>query len=93
MQKVINVLAITSFAVSAAIVGAGTFVYLNKDNIIDGIKEKAMEAAMGAVTDSLPGMVDGAIPELPSVTGGAMPELPATTGGAIPAVGGVAVPF
>ena len=93
MQKVINVLAITSFAVSAAIVGAGTFVYLNKDSIVDGIKEKAMEAAMGAVTEALPSMLDGAIPELPSVTGGAMPmpAPPTTTGGVLPS--GPSMPF
>jgi hypothetical protein len=31
MQKLINLLALASFGVSAAIVGAGAYVYLNKD--------------------------------------------------------------
>ena len=34
MQKLINVLALTSFAVSAAVVGAGAYVYVNKDALI-----------------------------------------------------------
>ena len=33
MQKLINVLALASFAVSAAVVGGGAYVYLNKDAI------------------------------------------------------------
>ena len=34
LQKLINVLALTSFAVSAAVVGAGAYVYVNKDALI-----------------------------------------------------------
>ena len=34
MQKVINVLAIASFAVSGAIVAGGAYVYLNKDCLL-----------------------------------------------------------
>ena len=34
MQKLINVLALASFAVSAAVVGAGAYVYANKDALI-----------------------------------------------------------
>ena len=34
MQKVINGLAIASFAVSVAVVGAGAYVYANKDALI-----------------------------------------------------------
>ena len=86
MQKVINVLALASFAVSTAVVGGGTYVFLNKDNIVEGIKANVTKAVMGAVTDSLPGMLDSAMPELPPVTGGAMPAMPSTTGG-------VAMPF
>ena len=88
MQKVINVLALASFAVSASVVGGGAYVFLNKDNIVEGIKANVTKAVMGAVTDSLPGMLDGAMPELPGTTGGVMPAtgMPATTGG-------VALPF
>ena len=81
MQKVINVLALASFAVSTTIVGGGAYVYLNKDSIIENAKgritEAVTEAAMGAVGEALPGMLGGAMPEMPSATGGVIPE---TTG-------------
>ena len=85
MQKVINVLAVLSFVGTAGIVGSGAQVYLNRDGIIENVKSKATEAVMDAVTDALPGMVSGAMPELPGATGGAI-GIPATTGG-------VALPF
>ena len=40
MQKVINVLALASFAVSGAIVAGGAYVYLNKDAMIESAKER-----------------------------------------------------
>ena len=42
MQKVINVLALASFAVSAAVVTGATYVYLNKDALLAEAKEEAM---------------------------------------------------
>ena len=42
-QKVVNVLAVASFAVSGAVVIGGVSVYVNRDAIIDGIKSQAME--------------------------------------------------
>jgi len=83
MQKVINVLAIASFVVSAAVVGGGTYLYINKDAMIDGIKEGVTKHATEAITGALPGMLDGAMPELPGTTGGAIPS----------GVGGAALPF
>ena len=77
MQKVINVLAIASFVVSGAVVGGGDYLYLSKDAIIDGIKEGVTKHATEAITNALPGMLDGAVPELPSTTGGAIPGVPA----------------
>ena len=47
MQKVINVLAIASTVVSAAVVGSGLYVYVNRASIIDGIKSQALEAVLG----------------------------------------------
>ncbi len=49
MQKVINVLAVASAAVSVAVVGSGLYVYVNRDSIIDGIKSQALEAVLGGV--------------------------------------------
>ena len=73
MQKVINVLALASFAVSGAIVAGGAYVYLNKDAMIESAKAAATKAATEAVAGALPGMLDAAMPEMPEVTGGAIP--------------------
>ena len=79
MQKVINVLAIASFAVSGAIVAGGAYVYLNKDAMIESAKERITKAATEAIAGALPGMLDAAMPEMPEVTGGAIPS-----GGGLP---------
>ena len=91
MQKIINVLALLSFAGVAGIVGGGTYVYLQRDAIIDGVKEQVTKHATEAITNALPGMLDSAMPELPGMTGGALPADPAVGGGA-PAVTGPAIP-
>lgn len=84
MQKLINVLAILSFAGTAGIVGAGAYVYTQKDALIENVKNQVAAAAGEAITGALPGMMDSAMPELPSATGGAIPSLPSSTGPAIP---------
>jgi hypothetical protein len=84
MQKIINVLALASFGVSAAAVGSGAYVYLNKDSIIENVKGQVAAAAGEAIAGALPGMMDSAMPELPSATGGAIPAMPTTTGPALP---------
>ena len=73
MQKVINVLALSSFVVSAAVVGGGAYVYLNKDAMIESAKGRIAAAATDAIAGALPGMLDAAMPELPGATGGAIP--------------------
>ena len=76
MQKLINVLSVLSFVGVASIVGGGTYLYLQKDAIIDGVKEQVTKHATEAITSALPGMMDAAMPELPEVTGPAIPTLP-----------------
>ena len=49
MQKLINVLALASFAVSGAVVGSGVYVYLNRASIIDGVKSQVMDAVTGSL--------------------------------------------
>ena len=49
MQKIINVLALASTAVSVAVVGSGLYVYLNRASIIDGVKSQVMEAVTGSL--------------------------------------------
>ena len=73
MQKLINVLAILSFIGTAGIVGGGTYVYLNREAIIEDAKEKVAKAASEAIAGALPGLIDNAMPKLPEATGPAMP--------------------
>tara|TARA_B100000900_G_scaffold41251_1_gene30846 strand:- start:794 stop:1051 length:258 start_codon:yes stop_codon:yes gene_type:complete len=80
MQKIINVLALSSFVVSGAVVGGGAYVYLNKDAMIENAKEQIMSAATEAIAGALPGMLDSSMPELPGATGGAI-GMPANGGG------------
>ena len=47
MQKIVNVLAVASAAVSLAVVGTVGYLYVNRTAIIEDIKEKAMESIMG----------------------------------------------
>ena len=49
MQKVINILAVTSFIVSTGVVGAGAYVYLNQESIKEGIKEQVIEGVKGSL--------------------------------------------
>ena len=48
MQKVINVLAVASFALSGAIAASGVYVYVNRDSIIDGIKSQVLGGIGGS---------------------------------------------
>ena len=54
MQKIINVLAVASFALSSAIAASGVYVYVNRDSIIDGVKSQVMEAVTGSI--GVPGL-------------------------------------
>ena len=47
MQKIVNVLAVASSVVSLAVVGGGAFVYVQRDAIIEDIKNKALESVIG----------------------------------------------
>jgi hypothetical protein len=77
MQKLINLLALASFSVSAAVVGGGAYLYLNKDTLIEDAREKVTKEITKTITEALPGMISGAMPEMPKMTGGALPK---TTG-------------
>ena len=48
-QKLINVLAVASFAVSSSIAAGGVYVYINRDSIIDGVKQKVIGNLGGSV--------------------------------------------
>ena len=58
-QKVVNVLAVASAAVSLAVVGTVGYVFVNREAIIEDVKEKALEAVMGG---GLGGSLGGDLP-------------------------------
>ena len=64
MQKIINVLAVASAAVSVAVVGLGGYVYLNREAIIEDVKQKALGGLGGSLGGDLPiGAPDLAAPD------------------------------
>ena len=81
MQKLINVLALASTAVSVAVVGSGLYVYVNRASIIDGVKSQVMEAVTGSL-GGLGGMGGGALPL------GSSDLPPSDDSAAVPPVGG-----
>ena len=62
-NDIANAISVISGVTLAGIVGVGVYTYANKDAIIDGIKEAAIEAVMGSLGDGLPGT--GALESLP----------------------------
>ena len=78
MQKLINVLAVVSFAVTAGIVAGGTYVYLEKDNLVESVKENITKEIQGIVGDALVGELNSGVPEVPGVESGGtdLPSLP-----------------
>ena len=80
-QKIVNVIALASGAVSLAVIGSGLFVFVNRDSIIDSVKQQAIEAVTGGL-----GGLGGGLPtgsnDLPSLgatpgVGGPAPAAPA----------------
>tara|TARA_R100000278_G_scaffold17165_1_gene17229 strand:- start:437 stop:670 length:234 start_codon:yes stop_codon:yes gene_type:complete len=69
MQKIINAIAVASGVVSLTVVGAGLGIYLNKDAIINNIKDKALESISGGIGDTL----GDALP-IPDATGDVIPR-------------------
>ena len=71
MQKIINGIAILSGVISLTVVGSGVVIYLQKDAIIDSVKEKVMDEVMpsigGGITDALPKSTGPAIPGIPKL--------------------------
>ncbi len=65
MQKIINVLAVASFALSGAVVVSGVYVYVNRDSIIDGIKSQVLGGIGGSALGGAGSLGGGAL-TLPS---------------------------
>lgn len=62
-NDIANAISIVSGVTLAGIVGVGAYVYVNKDAIIEDIKEQAIESVMGSigVGGALGGMDAGAL--------------------------------
>ena len=69
MQKIINGIAIFSGVVALGVVGLGGYVFIRKDAIIDGVKERVMDSVM-------PSIGGGIMESIPDVTGPALPTMP-----------------
>ena len=80
-QKIVNVLAVASFAISGAIAVSGVYVYVNRDSIIDGVKSQVMEAVLGGAG----GLGSGLTPELPVGTNDLAPSAPQAAAPEVPA--------
>ena len=52
-NNIANVISIASGVSLAGIIGVGSYVYLNKDAIIDDIKDAAIESVVGGMGGSL----------------------------------------
>jgi hypothetical protein len=74
MQKIINVIAISSGVVSLTVVIGGVSLYANRGKIIDSVKSQIMEQVTGGLGSSLGGLV-------PDATGPAIsPSAPPSVG-------------
>ena len=79
MQKIVNVLAVASATVSLAVVGLGGYLYVQRDAIIEDIKEQALDSVLGGLggLGGAAGGVGGSIPsDLPLGTPDLEPTVP-----------------
>ena len=81
MQKIINVLAVSSAVVSLALVGSVGYVYVNRTAIVEDIKEKAIESVLGDLGDLGGALGGGTTDVLPT---GANDLSPVTNPAAVP---------
>jgi hypothetical protein len=73
MNTVFKIMTTISFVGVVAIAGTGAYVYANKEAIIDSVKAEVTEA----ITEALPGLIGGGLPEVPSVGGASsLPDAP-----------------
>ena len=77
-NSIANAISVISGVSLAGIIGVGTYVYVNKDAIIDDIKDAAVESVMGGMGGSLGGDLPLGTPDLASPTPQASaPDAPA----------------
>ena len=78
MNIIFKIMTTVSFVGVVAIAGTGAYVYANKEAIIDSVKAEVTEA----ITEALPGLLGGGVPEVPSVGGSSsLPDAPVSLPG------------
>ena len=89
MQKIVNVLAVSSAVVSLAVVGSVGYVFANRTAIIDDIKSQALEAVLGGAGGLGGGAADfgvAAPTELPTGANDLSPASPDQASVGVPAL-------
>ena len=81
MQKLINLMAVSSFIVSVGIVGGGYHIYTQKDDYIELAKENITKEIQGIIEGVLVDSLNSSVPEVPGVT-----EVPSTEGNPVPSI-------
>ena len=74
MQKVINVMALTSFAVSGVVVAGSVYFYVNKDSIVENVKSQVIKAATEGVSSAMGAELSGQL--MPGVEGPSSTPVP-----------------
>ena len=80
MKLLFNIFSTISFLGMVGIVGGGTYVYVQRDAIIDSVKEAAMES----VTEALPGLLEGSLGGDLPIPGGEQGEAGLPVPGGLP---------
>ena len=80
MKLLFNILSTVSFLGLVGIVGGGTYVYVQRDAIIDSVKEAAMES----VIEALPGLLEGSLGGDLPIPGGEQGEAGLPVPGGLP---------
>ena len=82
-NSIANVISIASGVSLAGIIGVGSYVYLNKDAIVNDIKEAAIESVMGGMSGGLGGDLPIGAPDLASPNTQPQAAAPAVPGGGL----------
>ena len=61
-NSIANIISVVSGVTLAGIVGVGSYVYINKDAIIEDVKQQAIEAVMGGIGGGVPSLGGDALP-------------------------------
>ena len=80
-NDIANAISVISGVSLAGIIGVGSYVYLNKDAIIDDIKDAAIESVVGGMGGGLGGDLPIGAPDLASPTPQASAPVPPSSGG------------